>query len=83
MDYVRRLVAVHYLDEAAVAIIQSRRDTLNVGIGLRAAAARPQQTQATPQQGKQQAAAAAPVWVSGAENRRYRCWDSEKWVWQE
>ena len=61
MDYVRRLVALRYLDEAAVAIVHSRRDAPNVGIGLRPAAARPQQAQAAPQQGQQQAAAAAPV----------------------
>ncbi|KAF1979163.1 hypothetical protein BU23DRAFT_642302, partial [Bimuria novae-zelandiae CBS 107.79] len=35
MDYVRRFVALRYLNEAAVAIVQSRRDPPNVGIGLR------------------------------------------------
>lgn len=97
MDYVRRLVAVRYLDEAAVDIVQARRDHPSVGIGLRPAAARPQQvqavaqqtqvalqqTQAAFQQGQQQAAAVAPVWVWDAEQRRYRRWDGEKWVWQE
>jgi len=97
MDYVRRLVAVCYLDEAAIDIVQARRDPPNVGIGLRPAAARPQQVhavaqqtqvatqqaQAAFQQGQQQAAAAAPVWILDAEQRRYRHWDEEMWVWQE
>jgi hypothetical protein len=82
MDYVRPLVALRYLDEAAVAIVRSRRDAPNVGIGLRPAAARPQQAQAAPQQGQQQAAAAAPVWVWDAEQRQCRRWDGKKWVWQ-
>ncbi|KAF2873989.1 hypothetical protein BDV95DRAFT_604205 [Massariosphaeria phaeospora] len=43
MDYVRQLVARRYLDEAAVAIVQSKRDAPNVGIALRPAAARGQQ----------------------------------------
>ncbi|KAF2727483.1 hypothetical protein EJ04DRAFT_594905, partial [Polyplosphaeria fusca] len=79
MDYVRRLVALSYLDEAVVAIVQSRRDPPNVGIGLRPAAARPQQAQTTPQLGQPQAAAAAPEWVWDAEHSRYRRWDGEKW----
>ncbi|CAO2651184.1 Nn.00g094810.m01.CDS01 [Neocucurbitaria sp. VM-36] len=97
MDYVRRLVAVRYLDEAAVAIVQSKRDAPNVGIGLRSAAAPPQQAQATPQQGQQQtqqqqgqqqqgqqqATAAANVWVWDPEYSRNRRWDGGKWVWQE
>lgn len=97
MDYVRRLVAVRYLNEAAVDIVQARRDDPSVGIGLRPAAARPQQVQAVAQQtqvapqqaqaafqqGQQQAAAVAPVWVWDAEQRRYRRWDGKKWVWQE
>ncbi|KAF1847164.1 uncharacterized protein K460DRAFT_413961 [Cucurbitaria berberidis CBS 394.84] len=82
MDYVRRLVAVGYLDEAAVAIVQSKRDAPDFGIGLRPTATRPQQAQATPQQSQQQATAAATGWIWDAEHRRYRRWDSGKWVWQ-
>jgi len=52
MDYARRLVALGYLDEAAVAIVQSRRDPPDFGISLRPAAARPQQAQTTPQHGQ-------------------------------
>jgi hypothetical protein len=40
MGYVRRLVAVKYIDEAAIVIVQSRRDAPDFGIGLRPAAAR-------------------------------------------
>lgn len=84
MDYVRRLVAVHYLNEAAIAIVQSKRDPPNVGIGLRPAAARPQQPRATPQQsqqGRQQATAAATPWTWDAEHKRYKRWDGVKWIW--
>jgi hypothetical protein len=35
LDFVRRLVAVGYLDESAIEIVQSRRDAPDVGIGLR------------------------------------------------
>ncbi|KAF1359465.1 hypothetical protein EJ07DRAFT_166039 [Lizonia empirigonia] len=72
MDYVRRLVTVGYIDEAAIATVQSRRDAPNVGIGLRPAAARPQQ--ATP---------STIGWTWDAEYRRYRRWDGSNWVWQE
>jgi hypothetical protein len=40
MDYIRRLVAVGYIDEAAITIVQSKRDAPDFGIGLRPAAAR-------------------------------------------
>lgn len=40
MDYVRRLVAVDYLNESAIAVVQSKRDPPNFGIGLRPAALR-------------------------------------------
>ncbi|KAJ8109793.1 hypothetical protein OPT61_g7201 [Boeremia exigua] len=82
MDYVRRLVALRYLDEAAIAIVHSKRDAPNVGIGLRPAAARAQEAQATSQQNLQQAAATTPDWVWDAGRREYRRWDGVKWVWQ-
>jgi hypothetical protein len=63
MDYVRRLVTVRYIDKAAIATVQSRRDAPNVGIGLRPAAARPQQVQTTPQQSQQQATPAPTGWT--------------------
>jgi hypothetical protein len=40
MDYIRRMVAVGYLEDAAVAIVQLKRDAPNFGIGLRPSAAR-------------------------------------------
>jgi hypothetical protein len=82
MDYVRRLVAVRYLNEAAIAIVPP-----DVGIGLRSVAARPQPAQppaqATPQQSQQQATAATSAWTWDVERGRYRRWDGVKWVWQE
>ncbi|KAH7092036.1 hypothetical protein FB567DRAFT_588349 [Paraphoma chrysanthemicola] len=74
-DYVRRLVALQYIDESAIAIVHARRDAPDYGIRLRPVAARPQQDQ-------QQSAAAAPVWIWDAERREHKRWDGEKWVWQ-
>lgn len=38
LEYVRRLVALGYLDEAAIDIVQSNQDPPQVGIGLRSVA---------------------------------------------
>jgi hypothetical protein len=83
MEYDRRLVSVCHIDEAAIATVRSGRDAPNVGIGLRPAAARPQQVQATPQQSQQQAVPSTTGWTWDAEHRRYRRWDGGNWVWQE
>jgi hypothetical protein len=40
MDYIRRLVAVGYIDRAAIVIVHSKRDAPDFGIALRPAAAR-------------------------------------------
>ena len=81
MDYVRHLVALGYLENSAIGIVQSRRDAPTLGIGLRPLVNCSSQT--LPQEPQQPTAGAASKWVYDPVQERYRRWDGKEWVWQE
>jgi len=78
MDFVRRLVQINYIGEAAVNIVQSKRDPPNHGVRLQPAG----QAQAQADPGPAQQAAVATEWVWDVQSNKYRRWDGAAWVWQ-
>ncbi|KAF2650382.1 hypothetical protein K491DRAFT_139372 [Lophiostoma macrostomum CBS 122681] len=71
MDFLRRLVAVGYLDNSVIDTVQAQRDPPDHGIfslqgGLKKAA---------------QPAHDGIPWVWDDEHRRYRYWNGSEWVW--
>ena len=77
MDFVRRLVQVNYLNEAAIEIVQAQRDPPSHGIGLQPAGRG--QGQAGQAQAGQEVAG---PWVWDGQYQKYRRLVNNKWVWQ-
>jgi hypothetical protein len=74
MDYLRRLVNYNIINEVALNIAQSKRDSPTHGVGLNPVGQpRPQYVE--------QAAPYESSWVWDEEHKRYRHWDGQQWIW--
>lgn len=77
MDFVRRLVQVNYLNEAAIEIVQAQRDPPNHGVGLQPAG------RGRGHAGQAQAGqTVAGPWVWDEQYQKYRRLVNNEWVWQ-